>query len=262
MSSADRTPSRRRAALAALLVAALVGGGTAAAVAASGDDDPAATASSVRPDDRDRDDADDADDTAEGGEGGEAAAAAAPKTDVRAAVAAALAKAKGVVASAELDEDGDRPVWEIEVVGKDGTRTEVLVDPDDGTVHGSDRAEDDDDSDDRDEAAALRKAGTDAAAAAGAALKEVPGSVLSVDFEDGRDDDRNDAPAWEVEVIGKDGTEREVLVDAGNGKAALGEADDRDDRDDDRRASDDTDGTDGTDGTDSKGDDAGDRRED
>ncbi|MEU9579711.1 PepSY domain-containing protein [Streptomyces chilikensis] len=255
MSSADRTPSRRRrAALAALVAAALVGGGTAAAVAvASGDDDPAATAS-ARADDRDRDD--DRGDDAEGGE------AAAPRTDVRAAVTAALAKAKGVVASAEFDEDGDRPVWEVEVVGKDGTRTEVLVDPDDGTARGSDRAGDDsdadDDAEDRDEAAALRKAGTDAAEAAGAALKEVPGSVLSVDFEDGRDDGRSGAPAWEVEVIGEDGTEREVLVDAGSGKAALGGADDRDDHDDAKSDNDDA----GAKDDDGKDDGTDDRRED
>ncbi|WP_166022015.1 PepSY domain-containing protein [Streptomyces chilikensis] len=256
MSSADRTPSRRRrAALAALVAAALVGGGTAAAVAVASGDDPAATAS-ARADDRDRDD------DAEGGE------AAAPRTDVRAAVTAALAKAKGVVASAEFDEDGDRPVWEVEVVGKDGTRTEVLVDPDDGTARGSDRAGDDsdadDDTEDRDEAAALRKAGTDAAEAAGAALKEVPGSVLSVDFEDGRDDGRSGAPAWEVEVIGEDGTEREVLVDAGSGKAALGGADDRDDAKDDAKSdNDDADAKD-ADGKDDDGKDDGtdDRRED
>jgi uncharacterized membrane protein YkoI len=208
MSSADRTPSRRRrAALAALVAAALVGGGAAVAVATAGDDG-------------DR----------------KAVASAAPKTDVRAAVAAALAEAKGVVASAELDEDGDRLVWEVDVVGEDGTRTEVLVDPADGTVR--DNAHADHDDDDRDEAAALRGAGTDAAAAAEAARKKAPGTVRSVDFEDGRDDGRGGGAAWEVEVTGEGGTEREVLVDAGSGKAALdrdgdGKGDDADDRRDD-----------------------------
>ncbi|MEU3558158.1 PepSY domain-containing protein [Streptomyces fragilis] len=235
MSSADRTPSRRRAALAALVAAALVGGGAVAAVAASGDDrDRAATASSARPDGGDRDDRDEGDerdDRDEGRADGERADAVTPKTDVRAAVTAALAKAKGVVASAEFDQDGDRPVWEVEVVGEDGTRTEVLVDPDDGTVLDSTRDKDDDaddEADDRKEAAALRKAGTDADAAAGAAVKKVSGTVVSVDFEHDGDDDRSGAPAWEVEVIGADGGEREVLVDAGSGKAAVGADDDRD----------------------------------
>lgn len=239
MSSADRAPRRRRAALAALVAAALVGTGTVAAVAVSGDDrDPAATASSARPDGGDRDD--DRDDDRDGSGGSRAdegtAGAAAAKTDVRAALTAALAKTKGVAASAEFDDDGDRPVWEVEVAGKDGTVTEVRVDPAKGTVLDSVRDEDDDSGDDsgddrkedRGEAAALRKAGTDADAAAAAALKKVPGTVVSVDFEHDGDDDRGGAPAWEVEVIGEDGKEHEVLVDAGSGKAALDADDDRD----------------------------------
>ncbi|MFE5208458.1 PepSY domain-containing protein [Streptomyces sp. NPDC056600] len=232
MSSADRAPSRRRAALAALVAAALVGAGTVVAVAASGDDrDPAATSSSARPDGGDRDD-----DRDEGRDGGRAdegtAGAAAAKTDVRAAVTAALAKTKGVVASAEFDDDGDRSVWEVEVVGKNGAATEVLVDPDDGTVLDSTRDKDDDTDDrdeDRKEAAALRKAGTDAGAAAAAAAKKVPGTVVSVDFEHDGDDDRSGAPVWEVEVTGKDGKEHEVLVDAGTGKTTVGADDDRED---------------------------------
>ncbi|WP_151773459.1 PepSY domain-containing protein [Streptomyces abyssomicinicus] len=245
MSSADRTPSRRRAALAALVAAALVGGGTAAAVAVSGDDrDRVASASSARPDGADRDD--DRDERDGRDEGGAGATATTVKADVRAAVTAALAEAKGVVASAELDDDGDgdRSVWEVEVVGTDGTRTEVLIDPGNGRALGDTRADDDDDRDDRDEAVALRKAGTDAEAAAGVALRKVPGTVVSVDFEHDGDDDRGRAPAWEVEVIGEDGVEREILVDAGSGKAALGGDDDRDgrgDRDDDGRGDDDAD---------------------
>ncbi|WP_448321359.1 PepSY domain-containing protein [Streptomyces sp. CO7] len=222
MSSADRTPSRRRAALAALVAAALVGTGTVVAVAASGDErDPAATASSARPDGGARDG-----DRDEGREGDGAAGARAAKTDVRAAVAAALARTKGDVASAEFDDDGDRSVWEVEVVGRNGAGTEVLVDPDDGTVLDSTRDKDDDTDDreeDRKESAALRKAGTDAEAATSAAVKKVPGTVVSVDFDHDGDDDRSGgAPVWEVEVTGDDGKEHEVLVDAGSGKTTVG----------------------------------------
>ncbi|MCM2387855.1 PepSY domain-containing protein [Streptomyces albipurpureus] len=71
-----------------------------------------------------------------------------------------------------------------------------------------------------------------ASEAAGAALKKSPGSVESISRED---DDKGD---WEVEVVGKDGNDRDVRVDISNGKASLF-SDDDDTNENDKNDSDD-----------------------
>ncbi|CAL9561732.1 PepSY domain-containing protein [Streptomyces sp. enrichment culture] len=80
------------------------------------------------------------------------------------------------------------------------------------------------DDDSRDE---VRRTQITAADAAGAALKERPGTVVSVDLDD-RDGD--DARGWEVEVLGKGSTSYTVHVNPDNGRI-LGTDTDRDDED-------------------------------
>ncbi|MCG3040891.1 PepSY domain-containing protein [Streptomyces fenghuangensis] len=79
------------------------------------------------------------------------------------AVAAALKAVPGTAESAELeDDDSDRPVWEVDVLGEDGTWHEVSVDADSADVlersaesddrdGDDDRGADTDDKDDRDD---------------------------------------------------------------------------------------------------------------
>ncbi|KAB2347930.1 PepSY domain-containing protein [Actinomadura rudentiformis] len=99
---------------------------------------------------------------------------------------------------------------------------------------------DDDRAEQAAEVKAVQTAKISASDAAGIALRTVPGHVASVDF----DDDQGKA-AWEVEVIGKDGTTRELSVDTANGKVLSNVADDQGDDD-----GTDTDGTDDPDGND------------
>ncbi|MBQ0984048.1 PepSY domain-containing protein [Streptomyces sp. F63] len=222
---------KRNIVIAAVAATVLAGGGTAAAVAAAGDDGAAgntpprsgAPAGSGGAEDSGR----------SGGDGSERTGTA--ETGVAAAVRAALQERPGTAASAELDDEDDRPVWEIEVLGRNGTWYEVRVDAGSGKVTGTseEREEDGDDGGDHRETDALRQAATDLGGAAGAALEQTPGTVTSVEFE-GRDHDGGTgrAGAWEVEIRGKDGAEREVRVDAGSGKATGAAADARDSGDD------------------------------
>ncbi|MEV6314693.1 PepSY domain-containing protein [Streptomyces sp. NPDC051776] len=110
------------------------------------------------------------------------------------------------------------------------------ADADDARENRDDSGSDDRGPDDARETAAAKGAQTDATEAIAAALRAVPGTVTSLDLED-------DGPvyAWALEVQGRDGKERDVLVDLKTGKVGQGpaEADDRDDRDgDDDRADD------------------------
>lgn len=196
-----------RGLLVTLVAAGVVAGGGATAVAAASDGGP-------------RDGRDPA-----------GAVAASPSGASVTAVQAAGAALKAVPGTAE--EVGlDDGVWEVDVLAENGGWREVTVDARDGKVR-TNRPDDGDD-DDRNEAGALRKAGITASEAAEAALRTAPGTVTSVEF-DGDDG----ASAWEVEVAGRDGSERELTVDAATGKVAVGDddrdddGDDRDDRDDD-----------------------------
>ncbi|MFI1950292.1 PepSY domain-containing protein [Streptomyces xinghaiensis] len=249
---------KRNIVIAAVAATVLAGGGTAAAVAAAGDDGAAGAAPARQ--------------GAAAGKGSEDSGrsgdddrerAGTARTTVAEAVRAALEARAGTAASAELDDEDDRPVWEIEVLDGRGTWYEVRVDAGSGKVTGVTEDDEDggEDGGDRGERESLRRAATDLGGAAGAAVKRTPGTVTSVEFE-GRDDDGDTGRAggWEVEILGKDGTEREVWVDAGTGKAtgtgaaARDSGDDRDGREDH--------GGDDHDDRDSGKDDDGDGRED
>ncbi|MEU4686537.1 PepSY domain-containing protein [Streptomyces xinghaiensis] len=132
---------KRNIVIAAVAATVLAGGGTAAAVAAAGDgraagDAPArpGAAAGEGSEDSGRSGDDDR------GRVGEA------RTTVAEAVRAALEARPGTVASAELDDEDDaddRPVWEVEILGRNGTWYEVRVDADSGKVTGV--AEEDED---------------------------------------------------------------------------------------------------------------------
>ncbi|MFG2006688.1 PepSY domain-containing protein [Spirillospora sp. NPDC048911] len=80
---------------------------------------------------------------------------------------------------------------------------------------------DDDRAEQTAEVTAVRAAKISASGAAGIALRAVPGHVAAVDL----DDDQGKA-AWDVEVIGKDGKERALSVDAATGKVLSNTPDD------------------------------------
>ncbi|MFE0452213.1 PepSY domain-containing protein [Streptomyces sp. NPDC058914] len=75
--------------------------------------------------------------------------------------------------------------------------------------------------------------GPTAAEAIAAALKERPGTVVSADLDDDRDDEGGDR-RWEICILGKGTTSYTVLVDPSNGRI-LGTETDRDDDADERR---------------------------
>ncbi|MFC9973667.1 PepSY domain-containing protein [Spirillospora sp. NPDC127200] len=166
---------------------------------------------------------------------------------------AALKAAPGRIAELDLDEaddDGDDKggaAWSVDVLAADGSRHEVRVDADSGEVlasgkEGADTDSDDaDDADDADDdggggdaagtggdqwpgkAKALNDAKLTAAQAAASALKTAPGVVTSVDFENA-----NGQAVWSVEVVGKDGAERDLTLAPADGRV-LSNVPDRDD---------------------------------
>jgi uncharacterized membrane protein YkoI len=82
----------------------------------------------------------------------------------------------------------------------------------------------------RNRAAAARSARVLVQDALAAALKAVPGTVSSAELDRGRS-----GPAWEVDVLARNGTEHEVTVDATNAEVLSAvRSDDRDDDADDR----------------------------
>ncbi|WP_419997900.1 PepSY domain-containing protein [Streptomyces boninensis] len=80
-----------------------------------------------------------------------------------------------------------------------------------------DDGKDDLDQDDKAEMKALQNADVSASDAAAAALKAVPGTVDSVEFDDNDGDDRGPA-AWDVDILGQDGKWHSVTIDAANAK--------------------------------------------
>ncbi|MFI0406823.1 PepSY domain-containing protein [Actinomadura sp. 3N508] len=150
---------------------------------------------------------------------------ASPETSVTEAAAAALKAVPGTIEEIELDGDDGRRTWEVDVLAGNGGLRDVRVDPRTGEILSNRAARPDDaDDDDRDPSTALRKAKVSAAEAATAALKAVPGTVTSVDFE--REDGRS---GWEVDVTGRDGIERELFVDAATAKVGTDGTDEDDD---------------------------------
>ncbi|MDL4772773.1 PepSY domain-containing protein [Actinomadura xylanilytica] len=162
------------------------------------------------------------------GDGDKDAPAKASVTAVQAADAVQKA-APGVIEELELDDEKGRTVWEADVLTADGTWREVTLDANDGKVisnevprpdkgdeksDGKGAEKGDAKSDDGDakeaaaEAEALKAAKTTAAQAAGLALEKTPGTVTSVEFDDG---------SWEVEVV-QNGAEHELKLDPASGK--------------------------------------------
>ncbi|WP_067795997.1 PepSY domain-containing protein [Actinomadura formosensis] len=178
----------------------LAGGGATAAVAAGHGDDRGRGAV---PSDDDRHDDHPADGSPE------------PAVSLAQAVDAALKAVSGKVEEVELDGEHGKTVWEVGVLAGNGARRDVTVDSGTGKVLAN-RA-DDRDEEGKADSAALRKAEVTAPAAAGAALKAVPGHAVSAEFRRG-----HRGAVWEVEVIGRNGAEHEVAVDAATGKVLGG----------------------------------------
>ncbi|MBE1537161.1 PepSY domain-containing protein [Actinomadura algeriensis] len=152
---------------------------------------------------------------------------AARVTALRAADTALKTVPGGHIEGLEVDYDGGRLVWEVDVLAVDGAWRELHLDTGDGhvltdRVDRPEAGEDGDDcidtepgdagSDPAVRTAALRSAKTTALRAARVARKEVPGAVTSVDFEYHRT-----AYAWEVDITADDGVEHKLKVDAASG---------------------------------------------
>ncbi|MEU8640326.1 PepSY domain-containing protein [Streptomyces sp. NPDC048674] len=213
---------KRNIVIATVAAAALIAGGTATSLAVTGDGTTAPTTrSSGQPGADDRRD----DKAVEGtnGAGGKAVTA-------QDAIARALEHTPGTAVGAELDDENGAVVWEVEVVGRDGTWHDVRVSPAAGTVLGS-RTEHEDD------AARVRAAldGTSVSAVEAARAAAAKGKVTEIDL----DVDRG-TPAWKVETLTSNGVEREWRVGLDTARiTADHRSDDRtdvrsDDRADDR----------------------------
>ncbi|MEV5793113.1 MULTISPECIES: PepSY domain-containing protein [unclassified Streptomyces] len=213
---------KRNIVIATVAAAALIAGGTATSLAVTGDGTTAPTTrSSGQPGADDRRD----DKAVEGtnGAGGKAVTA-------QDAIARALEHTPGTAVGAELDDENGAVVWEVEVVGRDGTWHDVRVSPAAGTVLGS-RTEHEDD------AARVRAAldGTSVSAVEAARAAAAKGRVTEIDL----DVDRG-TPAWKVETLTSNGVEREWRVGLDTARiTADHRSDDRtdvrsDDRADDR----------------------------
>ncbi|MEU6031977.1 PepSY domain-containing protein [Streptomyces tauricus] len=230
---------KRNIVIATVTAAVLIGGGTATAIAVSGDDEAPTTKSDVRAsnddtgrdDDTDANDADDndADDRAEdqaedqaardSGEDAEdkaenAADAKVAKVDAADAIEAALKKTAGTAVSADLDDEGTKHVWDVDILTNGGAWHSVQVDPATGKVVGS-HVDRDDDGDDAAETAQIRAAlkGSSVTAAEAAEAGAAKGTVTSVDL-----DEESADKAWEVDTTAANGTGSDWRVDTGSGK--------------------------------------------
>ncbi|MGP4084295.1 PepSY domain-containing protein [Streptomyces sp. KR55] len=95
--------------------------------------------------------------------------------------------------------------------------------------------------DDRDDRAASGGGALTASQAIEAAVKAVPGTVVSVELDSEDDGEGGDRRVWEVEVLGRGSSSYTVDVDASTGRVLGTHMDDADDSDDDadERAGDD-----------------------
>ncbi len=172
------------------------------------------------PEGSDADKADDSEDKADTAE--QAKLEKVAKIDADAASKAATDKVPGTVDEVELDEEDGNVVYEVDVIARDGTDTEVIVDAGNGKILAQEVDKDADEAKaDKAEQAKLEKlAKIDANAASKAATDKVPGTAdkVELDEEDGK-------VVYEVDVTAKDGTQSEVLVDATNGKILAEQAD-------------------------------------
>ncbi|MFI5760354.1 PepSY domain-containing protein [Streptomyces sp. NPDC051563] len=142
--------------------------------------------------------------------------------DAEGAAAAALKGHPGVVES--LDKDGS--VWHVNVIGKDGSNTELIVTAATGAVAVENTDQNDDDGN---EDAALIAAKVTAQQAMKAAVAAHPGQVWSVQWDD--DDDNDSKPYWDVEIK-SGGKTTNVHVDPTSGKATVSHDDNDNDEND------------------------------
>ncbi|MEV2198186.1 PepSY domain-containing protein [Streptomyces phaeochromogenes] len=237
---------KRNIVIATIAAAALIGGGTATAIAVSGDEEAPAKKSNVqvsnddtgRDDDANVNDTDDndadndADDKAEdkadaaednaakdSGEDAEdkaenAADAKVAQVDAADAIKAALKNTAGTAVSADLDDEGTKHVWEVDILTNGGAWHSVQVDPATGKVVGS-HVDRDDDGDDAAETAQIRAAlkGSSVTAAEAAEASAAKGTVTSVDL-----DEESTDKAWEVDTTAANGTGSDWRVNPDSGK--------------------------------------------
>lgn len=270
---------KRKFVIATVVAAALVGGGTATAVATGDSQDETPDLSAPIVTEEKGDDADDADDS-DAKDGDEDAGRAGDERSGKGggsgslgvtapqAAKAALSSVSGTVTEIELDDDDDDGqrdlVWEVDVLGKnknsDGARTwyDVTVDADSGKVlnvhkdrgdqhHGRHHDHGDDHGERHyhdgryygQQKVLAKLSGTSVDAAEAAKKAAAKGTVTSVDLEG----DSGNAE-WEIDVVGEDGTEYELTVDADSGKLTQQSADRDDQSDDDDDDNDNDDGDD------------------
>ncbi|MFF5704813.1 PepSY domain-containing protein [Streptomyces sp. NPDC012794] len=129
------------------------------------------------------------------------------------AAEAALKAHPGVVESIDRDDD----VWQIDVIGKDGSHTDVEVNVASGAVTDEEStAAKDRDEEDRAKDGVLLAAKVTAQEAMKTALAAHPGQAWSVNWDD--DDDDGRAPYWDVEVKTSGDMTQNVHVDSMTGK--------------------------------------------
>ncbi|ROO89141.1 peptidase YpeB-like protein [Actinocorallia herbida] len=138
-----------------------------------------------------------------------ASPSAAPAVTYDQAMNKALEKAPGLVAGAELDDEGEKPTWQIDVLTEDDKWREITVDGATGEV-----TQDQESSGDTDEATAIRAAKVTAADAVKKATETQPGTLQSLEFEN-----EDGKPMWNVDIKSDDGTEHELQVPADNADA-------------------------------------------
>ncbi|MFI1481307.1 PepSY domain-containing protein [Streptomyces sp. NPDC020747] len=233
---------KRNIVIATIAAAALIGGGTATALAVSGDEEAPAKKSNVQvsnddngrdddanvndTDDNDADDraddkADAADDRAAKDTGEDAEDKAENATDAKVAkvnaadaIKAALKDTAGTAVSADLDDEGTKHVWDVDILTNGGAWHSVQVDPATGKVVGS-HVDRDDDGDDAAETAQIRAAlkGSSVTAAEAAEAGAAKGTVTSVDL-----DEESTDKAWEVDTTAANGTGSDWRVNLDSGK--------------------------------------------
>ncbi|MFE5195371.1 PepSY domain-containing protein [Streptomyces sp. NPDC056601] len=187
---------KRNIVIATIAAVALIGGGTATAVAVAGDDDTTSAGTSTASRGTGHDD-----DRAE-----HVTELRTAKVTASDALAAALKSVPGTAVSAELDDENDQVVWEVEVLNGT-TWHDVLVDPATGKVTGSHTSRHDDTAR---VTAVLKGARTTAQDAARAATAK--GTVTEIDL-----DDDGTAHAWEAETTAANGTDADWHVDLRTG---------------------------------------------
>jgi len=233
---------KRNIVIATIAAAALIGGGTATALAVSGGEEAPAKKSNVQvsnddtgrdddahvndTDDNDADDkaedkADAADDKAAKDTGEDAEDKAENATDAKVAqvnaadaIKAALKNTDGTAVSADLDDEGTKHVWDVDILTNGGAWHSVQVDPATGKVVGS-HVDRDDDGDDAAETAQIRAAlkGSSVTAAEAAEAGAAKGTVTSVDL-----DEESTDKAWEVDTTAANGTGSDWRVNPDSGK--------------------------------------------